>query len=44
MVLGGILTDSQSGMRALNRKALEKIEIKSDRYGVSSEIVVVQAK
>lgn len=37
-MLGGPLVDSQSGMRAFNRRALETIEIKSDRYEVSSEI------
>lgn len=41
--LGGPLTDSQSGFRALGPKALEKIRIKSDRYSVSSEIMI-QAK
>jgi len=39
-MLGGVLTDSQSGMRALNRRALEAIRIKSNRYEVSSELVV----
>ncbi|HID61108.1 MAG TPA: glycosyltransferase family 2 protein [Hadesarchaea archaeon] len=39
-MLGGILTDSQSGMRAFNRRALETIQIKSNRYEVSSEIIV----
>lgn len=39
-MLGGIMTDSQSGMRALSRRALEKIKIKSDRYEVSSEMVI----
>jgi glycosyltransferase involved in cell wall biosynthesis len=39
-MLGGILTDSQSGMRAFNRRALEKIQIKSNRYEVSSEIII----
>jgi glycosyltransferase involved in cell wall biosynthesis len=38
--LGGVLTDSQSGMRALNRRALEAIRIRSNRYEVSSELVV----
>ena len=37
---GGILTDSQSGLRAFSRDALEKIEIWSDGYSVSSEIVM----
>lgn len=39
-VLGGILTDSQSGMRAFNRRALKTIRIRSNRYEVSSEIVI----
>jgi glycosyltransferase involved in cell wall biosynthesis len=39
-LLGGTLTDSQSGLRALNRRALETIEIRSNRYEVSSEIIV----
>ncbi|MDI6642897.1 MAG: glycosyltransferase family 2 protein [Candidatus Hodarchaeaceae archaeon] len=39
-VLGGELTDSQSGMRALNRQALKSIRIQSNRYEVSSELVV----
>lgn len=39
-LLTGIYTDSQSGGRALSRKALEKITIKSDRYEVSSEILL----
>jgi glycosyltransferase involved in cell wall biosynthesis len=39
-MLGGVLTDSQSGMRALNRRALETIRIRSNRYEVSSELVV----
>ncbi len=39
-LMGGPLVDSQSGMRAFNRRALEAVEIKSDRYEVSSEIVI----
>ncbi len=39
-MLGGVLTDSQSGFRAFGPRALEKIEIRSDRYAVSSEIVI----
>jgi glycosyltransferase involved in cell wall biosynthesis len=39
-MLGGVLTDSQSGMRALNRHALENIRIRSNRYEISSELVV----
>jgi len=42
-MLGGPLTDSQSGMRAFSRCALQKIKIRSDRYEVSSEILI-QAK
>lgn len=38
--LGGPFTDSQSGFRAFNRRALEEIEIWSDSYSVSSEIIV----
>ena len=40
LMLGGVLTDSQSGMRALSRRALEVIRIRSNRYEVSSEIVI----
>ena len=39
----GVLTDSQSGSRALNRRALEEIRIRSNRYEVSSEMII-QAK
>lgn len=39
-LMGGPLLDSQSGMRAFNRRALETIRIRSDRYEVSSEIVI----
>lgn len=39
-LLGGPLVDSQSGMRAFSRRALETVEIKSNRYEVSSEIVI----
>ena len=39
-LVGGPLVDSQSGMRAFNRRALEAIEIKSDSYEVSSEIAI----
>jgi glycosyltransferase involved in cell wall biosynthesis len=39
-ILGGTLTDSQSGIRAFNRRALRRIRITSDRYVVSSEIIV----
>lgn len=33
------ITDSQSGLRALNREAARKIQIMSERYEVSSEII-----
>lgn len=39
-IVGGPLVDSQSGMRAFNRRALEAIEIRSNRYEVSSEIAI----
>jgi len=39
-LFSGVFTDSQSGSRAFNRKALEKIKIKSNRYEVSSEIII----
>ncbi len=39
-MFGGVLTDSQSGFRAFSRRALEVIQIRSDRYEVSSEIVI----
>jgi len=42
-LFSGVLTDSQSGSRAFNRRALKAIRIRSDRYEVSSEIVI-QAK
>ena len=36
---GAKITDSQSGLRALSRKAAGKINIMSDKYAVSSEII-----
>jgi glycosyltransferase involved in cell wall biosynthesis len=42
-IFSGVFTDSQSGSRAFNRRALEAINIRSDRYSVSSEIII-QAK
>lgn len=39
-LLGGPLMDSQSGFRAFGPRALEKIRIRSDRYSVSSEIMI----
>ena len=43
-LFSGMFTDSQSGSRAFNRKALEKIKIRSNRYEVSSEIIVQAVK
>jgi len=43
-LFSGVLTDSQSGSRAFNRKALERIKIKSNRYEVSSEIIIQARK
>jgi len=42
-LFSGVLTDSQSGSRAFGKRALEAIRIRSNRYEVSSEIVI-QAK
>jgi glycosyltransferase involved in cell wall biosynthesis len=39
-MMGGVLTDSQSGLRAFGPKALDEIEIRSDKYSVSSEIII----
>jgi len=39
-LLTGIYTDSQSGSRALSRRALQKLVIKGNRYEVSSEIIL----
>ncbi|MEM2907600.1 MAG: glycosyltransferase family 2 protein, partial [Candidatus Hadarchaeales archaeon] len=39
-LFSGVLTDSQSGSRAFNRRALEAIRIRSNRYEVSSEIII----
>jgi len=39
-LFSGVLTDSQSGSRAFNRRALEAIQIRSNRYEVSSEIII----
>ena len=43
-LFSGMFTDSQSGSRAFNHRALEKIKIKSNRYEVSSEIIVQAVK
>ncbi|MFN4133599.1 MAG: glycosyltransferase family 2 protein [Candidatus Hadarchaeales archaeon] len=42
-LLGGPLIDSQSGLRAFGTKAIEAIQIKSNRYAVSSEIILQAA-
>lgn len=42
-LFSGVLTDSQSGSRAFSKRALELIRIRSNRYEVSSEIII-QAK
>jgi glycosyltransferase involved in cell wall biosynthesis len=42
-LFSNVFIDSQSGSRAFNRRALEKIKIMSNRYDVSSEIII-QAK
>ncbi|MFH1405258.1 MAG: glycosyltransferase family 2 protein [Patescibacteria group bacterium] len=39
LLFGAWVTDSQSGYRAFNKKALEKIRIRTNRMEVSSEIV-----
>jgi len=42
-LFSGVLTDSQSGSRAFGKRALKLIRIQSNRYEVSSEIII-QAK
>ena len=42
-LLSGVLTDSQSGSRAFSKRALDRIRIRSNRYEVSSELII-QAK
>lgn len=39
LLFGAWTTDSQSGLRALNRRALEQIHIKTNRMEVASEII-----
>ncbi|MEM2865517.1 MAG: glycosyltransferase family 2 protein [Candidatus Hadarchaeales archaeon] len=43
-LLSGIFTDSQSGNRGFSRKALEEVEIRNDRYAVSSELILLASK
>ncbi|ALV62310.1 glycosyl transferase, family 2 [Thermococcus sp. 2319x1] len=38
------VTDSQSGLRCLNRECASKIKITCDRYAVSSEIIIEASK
>ena len=42
-LFSGVFTDSQSGSRAFSKRALKLIRIRSNRYEVSSEIII-QAK
>jgi len=39
LVFGVYSTDSQSGLRAFNRKAIKSVRLKANRYEVSSEIL-----
>ena len=39
-LFSGVLTDSQSGSRAFGKRALKRIRIRSNRYEVSSEIII----
>lgn len=39
-MLTGIYTDSQSGSRALSRKALQELKLRGERYEISSEILL----
>ncbi|KUK17006.1 glycosyltransferase family 2 protein [Thermococcus sibiricus] len=39
-VVSGLEVDSQSGFRAMNRKALESINLKSEDYSVETDMVV----
>ncbi len=39
-LFSGVLTDSQSGSRAFGKRALKLIRIRSNRYEVSSEIII----
>jgi glycosyltransferase involved in cell wall biosynthesis len=44
LLFGSRVSDSQSGLRALNRKALDVMDIYYDDYAVSSEIVKLAAQ
>ncbi len=41
IISGTTITDSQSGLRAFNRRAAERLTIICDRYEVSSEIIAI---
>lgn len=41
VISGTEITDSQSGLRAFNRKAADRLTIICDRYEVSSEIIAI---
>ena len=43
-LFSGVLTDSQSGSRAFGKRALKLIRIRSNRYEVSSEIIIQARK
>ncbi len=43
-LFSGVITDSQSGSRAFGKRALGAIRIKSNRYEVSSEIIIQAEK
>lgn len=43
-IFSGLFTDSQSGNRGFSKRALERVDIKSDRYEVSSEIIIQASK
>jgi len=44
MLFGSRVTDSQSGLRAMNRRAIEVMDIYYDDYAVSSEIIKIAAQ
>ena len=44
LFFGVLSSDSQSGLKAFSKKAIDKIEIKSDRMEFSSEILLEAKK
>lgn len=44
VLFGSSVTDSQSGLRAMNRRAIEVMDIYYDDYAVSSEIIKLAAQ